>query len=479
MRATGSVEGLRAAEPEPGPPPGSAAKGVWRHDALRRRLLAGADALALLSVTLGLGVGTQGGALATAAVTLAGAALAVLWARILRLYDRDHRVFVHGVTGEIPGLLAWTGGLAVIAASFRPALDGVPLAGGSLGLFALLLLGSVAGLRTAARVLWRQITPRERVVIIGSDSLAFAMRRKFEVFSDLHFELVGVVDGAVVGHDANSVLNDLAERHGSLDRIVIAERRVEEALIAELLPLCRLKQIKLGLVPPARGMFGTAVQLDYMAELPVVQYNTWNVGRSTMLAKRLLDIVVATLVIVLVWPLILILAVAVKADSPGPAFFRQSRAGRGGKPFKLLKLRTMCVDAEERLSALIEIESLSSPVFKLQDDPRVTRVGRWLRRSSMDEIPQIINVLRGHMSLVGPRPEQLDLVERYQPEVRRIRLALKPGLTGPMQVSGRGQLSMEERLAVEREYVENLAITRDLTILGQTAAAVIRGRGAA
>ena len=137
----------------------------------------------------------------------------------------------------------------------------------------------------------------------------------------------------------------------------------------------------------------------------------------------------------------------------------------------------MSTDAAERLPGLVDLDALEEPVFKLREDPRVTRFGRFLRRASIDELPQLLNVLRGEMSLVGPRPEQLGLVEKYRPEYR-FRLAVKPGLTGPMQVYGRADLSFEERLAVEREYVENLSIIRDLRILAMTATPVLRRRGA-
>jgi lipopolysaccharide/colanic/teichoic acid biosynthesis glycosyltransferase len=143
----------------------------------------------------------------------------------------------------------------------------------------------------------------------------------------------------------------------------------------------------------------------------------------------------------------------------------------------MFKFRTMHVGAERSLSDLVQVDELSEPMFKLRSDPRVTRVGRVLRRLSLDELPQIWNLVRGDMSLVGPRPEQLELVERYEPE-HRFRLSVKPGLTGPMQIHGRGELNFSERLAVELEYVENLSLGRDLRILALTPVSVIRGTGA-
>jgi lipopolysaccharide/colanic/teichoic acid biosynthesis glycosyltransferase len=137
----------------------------------------------------------------------------------------------------------------------------------------------------------------------------------------------------------------------------------------------------------------------------------------------------------------------------------------------------MTADAEQRLQEIVPFEKLSEPMFKLRDDPRVTRVGRFLRRWSLDETPQLINVLKGEMSLVGPRPEQLDLVERYEPE-HLFRLSVKPGMTGPMQVNGRGVLIFDERLEIERAYIENLSIGTDIRILVMTVGAVLSGKGA-
>ena len=137
----------------------------------------------------------------------------------------------------------------------------------------------------------------------------------------------------------------------------------------------------------------------------------------------------------------------------------------------------MVTNAEERLSEVVSVDDLPAPMFKLVQDPRVTRIGRLLRRTSLDELPQLLNVVKGDMSLVGPRPEQIELVERYRPE-HVFRLAVKPGLTGPMQVYGRGELTFDERLAVERDYIENLSLGRDLRILALTLTAVVAGRGA-
>ena len=201
------------------------------------------------------------------------------------------------------------------------------------------------------------------------------------------------------------------------------------------------------------------------------------ISRSTLLLKRLIDAAAAATGLIVLSPLLILTALVIRLDSRGSVIFAQIRAGLGGRPFRMYKFRTMVVRAESMLEDVVALDALREPVFKLRNDPRVTRIGRIIRRTSLDELPQLVNVLRGDMSLVGPRPEQVELVERYTRE-ERIRLAVKPGMTGPMQVFGRGQLTFEERLALEREYVENLSLGRDLRILALTLPAVIAGDGA-
>ncbi len=195
------------------------------------------------------------------------------------------------------------------------------------------------------------------------------------------------------------------------------------------------------------------------------------------LIKRAMDIVGATVGILLTWPLMVLIAIAIKLDSPGPVLFKQTRIGENGKPFTIYKFRSMVANAEELLPQLIDLENLQEPAFKLKDDPRRTRVGKFLRRWSLDELPQLFNVLKGEMSLVGPRPEMDWLVARYTPEQRR-RLAVKPGLTGPVQVNGRADLSFDQRLAMELDYIENYSLWKDIRILLKTIPVVIRGNGA-
>lgn len=195
------------------------------------------------------------------------------------------------------------------------------------------------------------------------------------------------------------------------------------------------------------------------------------------LIKRLIDIGGALIGLGLSIPLVAIAALAIKLDSPGPIFYWQVRVGENGRPFRIVKLRSMVNNAEERLADLIKLDELPEPVYKLTNDPRITRVGKVLRRTSLDEAPQFYNVLIGEMSLVGPRPEEAQIVALYRDQERR-RLAVKPGLTGPMQVNGRGDLTLAERLSLELEYIDNYSLLRDVQILLRTVPAILRGHGA-
>jgi exopolysaccharide biosynthesis polyprenyl glycosylphosphotransferase len=442
-------------------------RNAWWRDSLRRRILAVAD---MTVVLLGAAVLA---AMTTADVGFWWACLTPAWivlAKLHGLYDRDHRVLRHLTADEIPPLLSWvtagtlTGLLALEALAEAPALSVLIWTWVVVALSAL-------GMRALARWLWRRVTPPEQTLILGDGPLAEATKRKLELFPDIHAATVGSADVSPADLCRN------AEFLAGVDRMILASSTIDEDLIRILVACCRQHCVKLTVIPPARGMFGTAVQLRHIAELPVIEYNTWDVSRSTLLIKRAVDVALSSVALIVSAPVALVIAAAIRASSPGPAIFAQMRAGLGSRPFRMYKFRTMVCDAEDLLADLVQFDRLSEPVFKLHNDPRVTRLGRFLRRTSLDELPQLLNVLKGDMSLVGPRPEQVELVDRYMPD-ERVRLAVKPGITGPMQVYGRGELRFDERLAVEREYIENLSVARDLRILALTLPAVVRRNGA-
>jgi exopolysaccharide biosynthesis polyprenyl glycosylphosphotransferase len=195
------------------------------------------------------------------------------------------------------------------------------------------------------------------------------------------------------------------------------------------------------------------------------------------LFKRLLDVVLASLGLILSLPIWLIVGIAIKLDSKGPIVFVQERVGLHGRPFRFLKFRSMYKDAEERLQDLLAENEASGPVFKIRRDPRVTRVGRFIRRTSLDEVPQLINILRGEMSLVGPRPALVREVATYRPD-DRVRLQVKPGLTCLWQVRGRSEVDFDTWMQYDREYVERRSATLDMEIIVRTVFVVLACRGA-
>ena len=207
---------------------------------------------------------------------------------------------------------------------------------------------------------------------------------------------------------------------------------------------------------------------------------TWIIQSSrerVRLIKTAFDRVFAATALVLLSPLFVILCVIIRCSDGGPAFFRQVRVGKDGRPFILFKFRTMVPDAEVAEGQLAALNETDAVLFKIRNDPRITRVGSWLRRWSLDELPQLINVLRGDMSLVGPRPALPEEAALYRDHVRR-RLVVRPGLTGLWQVNGRADLSWEESVRLDLRYVENWSFVLDLQILWKTLSAVLRGSGA-
>ena len=446
-------------------------RGRWWRDARRRRFLALADIAAALAATLIATVPTTG--------TFWAFLFLPLWpllAKLFGLYDRDHRALRHLTADEVPSILAWVA-LTTTTVVLLLSLTPVDRVGWDVAI-ALFLAATIAaiGFRSMTRWLWWKRTPPEFVALVGDGPVLASLQRKFQLFKEMHLELAAVREIAELGtgREREDELVALTDR---VDRIVVAATGVESDLIGYLKDLCRARQVKISVVSPLRGKALPSERFVQLADLPILEYNTWDPSRSTLLIRRIFDFAVASIGLLLFIPFAIAIAIAIKLDSPGPVLFSQIRAGLDGRPFRMYKLRTMSVDAEAKLDKLVDIEELEEPVFKLKDDPRVTRVGVFLRRLSIDEVPQLINVLAGEMSIVGPRPEQVELVERYS-DAERVRLTVKPGVTGPMQVFGRGELTFSERLAVEIQYIENPSLGQDLRILIHTLPAVMRGTGA-
>jgi exopolysaccharide biosynthesis polyprenyl glycosylphosphotransferase len=233
----------------------------------------------------------------------------------------------------------------------------------------------------------------------------------------------------------------------------------------------------LAVLPSITDVAGPRIRVRPLAGLPLLHLELPAFAGYQRVLKRLLDIVAAVMGLVLLSPVVLVIAVAIKLGSPGPVFFRQIRVGQDGREFWCLKFRTMVVDAERRLAELAQETDGNGLLFKMREDPRVTSVGRRLRRYSLDELPQLVNILRGDMSVVGPRPPLPSEVANYTDDLRR-RLLVRPGLTGLWQVSGRSDLSLEESTRLDLYYVDNWSLMHDIEIVWKTLRAVVDGKGA-
>jgi len=464
-----------------------AVRKVERSHRLRRWSLAGADTLSIL---LGIAIASAFGSIDSQNLpwVLAAVPVWIFTAKLYNLYDRDHRRIQHSTFDETPALLA-TAAITVVVVKALTVLFSTSVLASS----AMIVVGGVACLasyafRGLARTAYHRLTPDERTLVVGSGAKAALVSRRLMAQFRGGIELAGYVadspNGVTDGPSGLGVsyfgttenLASIASRE-DITRIVIADDSLTTKSIGRVINDCREAGLAVTLVPANQQVLGPDTELNRYADVPMLDFHFSTLPRSTMAIKRGIDFAASTALLTLTLPLMLISAVLIKLDSHGPIFFRQVRIGKDGKPFTMFKLRTMDADAESQLDNLINLDALDEPAFKIPNDPRITRVGRFLRRSSLDEIPQFINVVKGDMSLVGPRPEEEAVVALYDARQRQ-RLSVKPGLTGPMQVYGRGSLSFEERLALERDYLDNLTVSGDLAILLRTPRAVIKGDGA-
>jgi exopolysaccharide biosynthesis polyprenyl glycosylphosphotransferase len=407
----------------------------------------------------------------------------VIVVKLQGLYDHDHRRIRHSTLDELPSLISASvlGTLVLdglLAISPAGPLSPASAIGVGIGAF---LISFV--LRGVLRFLWHRLTGQALGLVIGPPKAVDLVARRVSTHPEARLALVGYLP-AESEETARELprlgsLGDISQvaRELAIERVVVSEQEMSEIDAEKLIEECKAEGLALTFLPQHYGLLGPGIELNRLAELPVLDFRFTDPPRSTVAMKRAMDLIVSALLLLLLSPLLLGVALWILLDDGRPVFFRQRRAGKDGAPFTMVKFRTMVTDAEQRLPELVDIASLDQPAFKIPDDPRVTRSGRWLRRTSIDELPQLWNVLRGDMSLVGPRPEEESVVALYD-ERQRGRLAIKPGLTGPMQVYGRSDLTFEERLAMERDYLDNLSLLTDLAILLRTPRAMIRGEGA-
>ncbi|MBV9604666.1 MAG: sugar transferase [Solirubrobacterales bacterium] len=422
----------------------------------------------------------------TTHLTVQSALLVVLApavAKILGLYDRDQARLHKSTLDELPTLLQLAALLSFLALTLSPLIfDGILGPRQAIALFLVLYGGLIAG-RTAARRLAGQLTPPERCLFIGPLEEALRFGEKVENDYATNAKLVAQIEL----HQASSwAAPTVAERSLADARELVRKLKVQRVIIAphaagggDALDLMRTFGaigVRVSVIPAMLQVVGSAVEFDDVHGIAVLGVRAFSLSRSSRLLKRVFDISGASVALIALSPLLAAIGLLLKLTSPGPVFFRQERVGRDGRSFKLLKFRSMVVDAEERKAGLEAHNQAAEGFFKIPDDPRITGVGRVLRRTNLDELPQLLNVVRGEMSLVGPRP-LIPQEDRRVEGWHRRRLELTPGITGHWQVLGSSRVPLDEMVAIDYLYVANWSLWTDLKLLFRTVPHVLTGRG--
>lgn len=340
-----------------------------------------------------------------------------------------------------------------------------------------------------SRWIWRQWLRRRqrageylhRAVVIGESSKVKHVAKQIRRTHGSGYQIVGVITnkGPSEGVPDLDVLGDIAHAEAALDDanidalIIAGSDDLDPDTMRRLGYAVSDRDIQLIMAPALTDVAGPRLHNTPVAGLPLVQVDFPRMEGAQRFLKRMFDIIGSSLFLVLLLPVFLAVAIAIRVDGPGKIFYRQERIGRGGRTFGMRKFRSMVADADDQLATLLDLQGSSDkPLFKINDDPRITKVGRFLRRHSIDELPQLINVFLGEMSLVGPRPQRDSEVALYD-DIAHRRLLVKPGMSGLWQVSGRSTLSWEETIRLDLYYVENWSLTQDIIILFRTVRAVI------
>jgi exopolysaccharide biosynthesis polyprenyl glycosylphosphotransferase len=461
----------------------------------RARILAAADLVAfVLAYTV-----TYLAAQAVAAPAVVGpsglvvsfaASALLMWFAVFAaygLYERDSERVTVASLDEVRGLFhaLLAGSLVLLFSSqaiarFSSARLYTPL---EAVLFVAIALPLVPLLRGAVRTwaLPNVMRPR-RAIIVGGGDAAKIVERKLRAHPEHGFEVVGFCDDEPAGTGGllcdRTGLAKAIERH-DIDWLILAEDAdvVGNEHLLDLIGRLPSSDVKVTIVPQYADIFTSNAVLDDIEGMPLVNLPRPRLSRTARTVKRSFDLVVSSALLFLLAPILLAVAAAIKIDSRGPVLYRQPRRGRAGSEFEILKFRTMKVGADRERDALAGQNEVTGPLFKMRRDPRVTRVGALLRRASVDELPQLWNVLRGDMSLVGPRPFVIAEADQITGWARR-RLDLTPGITGLWQVLGRNDIPYDEMVKFDFLYVTGWSLWWDVEILCKTVPAVLRGKGA-
>jgi exopolysaccharide biosynthesis polyprenyl glycosylphosphotransferase len=455
-------------------------------DAVFRRLLIVADLAAAIGGLAVLAAASRHG---LSTITLAAIPLIVVLAKLGGRYDHDEVVLRKSTLDEVPALLvlaaayalAWS--LVAFAAGPKPSLGGT----GVVILWAATSALLVGG-RGSARMLAQLAAPPERILIVGGSNARTMLARSLQADPGARVEVIGYLPlederrshadwGGQSRRRRDLSLDDLEAvvREERVDRVFLIPTSADSETMLAAVRRVSAIGVKLSIVPRLFEVVGSAIEFDMVGGVTVLGVRRPGLGRSSLALKRTMDVIGAGICLLALAPVALMIALAVKLDSVGPLFFRQARVGRDGRKFQMIKFRSMVDGAEAQRAALSSLNELDG-IFKLRSDPRVTRIGRWLRRTSLDELPQLINVLRGEMSLVGPRPLVIDedaLVEGRH----RDRLQMAPGMTGPWQVLDHPRPPLSEMVKTDYLYAANWSLWNDLKIMLRTVTHVVAQRG--
>ncbi|HET7769308.1 MAG TPA: sugar transferase, partial [Chloroflexota bacterium] len=353
------------------------------------------------------------------------------------------------------------------------------------GAIILLLSGFRLVVRWVVAQRRRQGIGLARVLVVGAGHVGKMVMQQIAGRPGLGYQLVGFCDDVAWAQSAQfgrfsclgsvATLGEVIDSH-RVDEVVIALPSAEHEKILEIVSLCRQRGVEFRLVPDTFDLTLGTLEVDDLAGIPLIGLRESALRGVNLALKRAMDVVLAGIALIAAAPILAIVALAVRIESPGPIFYPQLRVGKNG-PFKIHKVRSMYQDADERKAELEQGNEAGGVIFKMKNDPRRTRVGRIIRKLSLDELPQVWNVFKGDMSIVGPRPPLPQEVEQYD-EWHKRRLEVTPGLTGLWQVSGRSDLPFDEMVMLDLYYIENWSLGLDLKIILQTIPAVVSMRGA-
>ncbi len=404
--------------------------------------------------------------------------------KVLGLYDRDANLLHKTTLEDMPQIAAAAMALTMIAVSLPGLVGSEPVLIDTITLPVMVLTMTV--LLTISRRVTRAIVtamaPEERLLLISGAEDAERLNHRLERSATIKASVVAriPVSFSELPHGPARVLSNRAQlerivKDQQISRIVImpGERHSDE--VGDVIRTVRSIEVKLNVLPSAGDAIGATTLIDDVAGLQMIAVSDHTMSASSRMVKRGLDLVGAGFGLLLISPLLLATAIAIKIDSRGPVFFKQRRIGRDGKPFEMIKFRSMVQDADSMKADLAHL-SVTDDFFKIEDDPRITRVGSFIRKTSIDELPQLINVLRGDMSLVGPRPlvpEEDGAISGWY----RRRSQITPGITGVWQLLGSVRIPLEEMAKLDYMYVANWSLWSDIKILVRTGVHVLGRRG--